>query len=370
MALDAAEVPDWLRLTGTPGIGDAAARRLLAAFGLPSQVLGRSRADLAAVVGDAAARALQRPPDPATAERIARALDWLRLPGHAALSLADPEYPAALLAVDDPPPLLWASGRLELLAAPRLLAIVGSREPSPQGRRDAARFAEDLSAAGVTIVSGLARGVDGQAHAGALRGPGSTIAVLGTGCDRVYPATARELAARIAEQGLLLSEFPLGAPPAREHFPRRNRIISGLSRGVLVTEAAERSGSLITARLAAEQGREVFAVPGSIHNPLSRGCHRLLREGARLAESAADVIDELGWGAPTAPTASAPASDAATPAQREVLDALGWDATGFDALVARSGREPRWLAEVLLELELAGRVERLPGARFQRIARG
>jgi DNA processing protein len=411
-----AELASWLRLLETPGVGGETARRLLAAFGLPEQVFEQSATALERVVPTAVARALHQAPAPLLLDLLARTRDWLAEPGHHLLALGDADYPPLLLQTADPPPLLYASGRLELLnglrrpdqnaPAPkrtaeggnqdqarghawgRALAIVGSRNPSAQGERDAHDFARDLSAAGVTIVSGMARGVDAQAHLGALLAAeqtphtaGATIAVLGTGCDRVYPAAHRDLAHRIATHGLLLSEFALGTTPARGNFPRRNRIISGLASGVLVTEAAVHSGSLITARLAAEQGREVFAIPGSIHNPMSRGCHRLLRDGAKLVECVDDVLSELRWTTPQAPPAAAQAAeavagadadaapDATSAAARELLDALGYAILSFDDLAARTGRSAQWLGEQLLELELQGRVARLPGARYQRIER-
>ncbi|OIQ87321.1 hypothetical protein GALL_308110 [mine drainage metagenome] len=360
-SLPAAELADWLRLVHAPGLGSTGALKLLREFGLPAQVLAQDTDALARIVPRAAAQALRAPPDAAHHARLARTVDWLADPAHAVLTLSDPRYPAPLLQIVDPPPLLYASGRVELLAAPRLLALVGSRNPSAQGERDAQAMAVALAAAGVTLVSGMALGIDAAAHRGALQaahqpGAGSTIAVLGTGCDRVYPAAHRALAHAIAEHGLLLSEFELGSAARREHFPRRNRIISGLSRGVLVTEAAERSGSLITARLAAEQGRDVLAVPGSIHNPLARGCHRLLRDGAALVEGVADVLAAFGW---TAPADVAPA--------HELLELLADDELNLDELAARSGRELGWLGEQLLELELQGRVLRTNHGRFRRI---
>ncbi len=363
-----AELLAWLRLNYSPGIGPLAVQRLLRAFGLPQQVLSRDLHSLQQVLPPREATALLAEPPAALRALLERAPDWLSQPGRHLITLDDARYPRALLHIADPPPLLWAWGELSLLARPRLLAVVGSRHPSAQGERDAHRFAQALAGAGVTVVSGLAHGVDAQAHRGALQaeGGGSTIAVLGTGCDRVYPAAQRELAQDIARDGLLLSEWPLGAPALAHHFPRRNRIISGLACGVLVTEAALRSGSLITARLAAEQGREVFALPGSIHNPMARGCHRLLRDGAQLVETPDDILRELGWGqAPAAPGA-APGAPLAPPAQR-VLDFLGGGILGFDALLARSGATAARLNEHLLELELLGLVARLPGGRLQRV---
>ncbi|OYV36129.1 MAG: DNA protecting protein DprA, partial [Thiomonas sp. 20-64-5] len=245
-----------------------------------------------------------------------------------------------------------------------------------QGERDAQAFAQAFSEAGVTIVSGLALGIDAAAHRGALAAThpraGSTIAVLGTGCDRVYPPRHRELAHAVAERGLLLSEFPLGTAPSKGNFPRRNRLISGLSRGVLVVEAATHSGSLITARLAGEQGREVFAIPGSIHNPLAHGCHRLIREGAKLVETAQDVLEEFGWDTPLPAPDSTHSADEAAPADSpdcDILRALGYEIRDFDDLSARTGWPADRLGARLLELELHGLVARLPGGRFQRIAR-
>jgi len=369
------DLADWLRLTLTPGVGAQTARQLLSAFGPPQQIFHTAHAALARVAGSDVATALRTEPDPGTRDTIARTLDWAAQPGHACITLADPAYPPALLDIADPPPLLYALGNVALLRAPRLLAIVGARSPTAQGERDAHAFAQAFSAAGVTIVSGFALGIDAAAHRGALAATGahagSTIAVLGTGCDRVYPARHRDLAHAIAARGLLLSEFPLGTAPSKGNFPRRNRLISGLSRGVLVVEAATHSGSLITARLAAEQGRDVFAIPGSIHNPLAHGCHRLIREGAKLVETAHDVLEEFGWDAAPA-TAASPHDDPAPAAPQpecDILRALGFDIRSFDELAARTGWSADRLAARLLELELQGKVARLPGGRFQRIAR-
>lgn len=365
----------WLRLAYSPGIGPSALRRLLRTFGLPQQVLACSASQLRGLLTQAAATALLDEPAPALRELLARARDWLAEPGHHLITLADTRYPPQLLQIPDPPPLLWAHGDPGLLQRDRMLAVVGTRHPSAQGARDAREFARALAQAGVTVVSGLARGVDAEAHRGALEAGaagGSTLAVLGTGCDRVYPAAHRELARELARRGLLVSEFALGQPPLPAHFPRRNRIISGLCAGVLVTEAALRSGSLITARLAAEQGREVFALPGSIHNPAARGCHRLLRDGARLTEHVDDVFEELGWQTHMESTVSAddPAASPPLPAQAlELLESMGFDVLHFDELQARSGRPAPWLLGQLLDLELRGCVERLPGGRLQRIRR-
>lgn len=368
----------WLRLMQTPGVGALTARQLLSTFGPPQQIFQTSPSALARVVGNAVATALLTEPDDATQELIARTLDWAGQPGHACLTLADAAYPQSLLDLADPPPLLYAVGNTALLQAPRRLAMVGARTPTAQGERDAHAFAQAFSAAGVTIVSGFALGIDAAAHRGALAAStahaGSTIAVLGTGCDRVYPPRHRDLAHTVAERGLLLSEFALGTGPSKGNFPRRNRLISGLARGVLVVEAATHSGSLITARLAGEQGRDVFAIPGSIHNPLAHGCHRLIRDGAKLVETAQDVLEEFGWDAPTAttppphaPEAAADATEAAT--ECDILRALEFDIRSFDELAARTGWPADRLGARLLELELQGHVARLPGGRFQRIAR-
>ena len=289
-------------------------------------------------------------------------------PSRAVLTLGDPRYPAALLETVDPPLLLFAEGRLEVLDTP-MLALVGSRNPTPQGLDNARAFAEHLGRAGWTIVSGLAMGIDGAAHEGALDGGGATVAVVGTGLDTVYPRRHVPLAERIARGGLLLSEYTLGAPSAARHFPERNRIIAGLSRGTLVVEAALQSGSLITARLASEAGREVFAIPGSIHSPLARGCHALIRQGAKLVESAQDILEELEPSAPrrtAAAAAAAPERSSAGSETDALLDALGHDPVTLDALVARTGWPGHELSARLLELELDGRVARLPGQLFQR----
>jgi len=373
------DLADWLRLMQTPGVGALTARQLLSAFGPPRQIFQASHTALLRLVSATVASSLLTEPDSETQDRIAHALEWAEQPGHACLTLDNPGYPQSLLDIPDPPPLLYALGNAALLRAPRLLAMVGARTPTAQGERDAQAFAQAFSEAGVTIVSGFALGIDAAAHRGALAATGaqagSTIAVLGTGCDRVYPPRHRDLAHAVAEFGLLLSEFPLGTPPSKGNFPRRNRLISGLSRGVLVVEAATHSGSLITARLAGEQGREVFAMPGSIHNPLAHGCHQLIREGAKLVETAQDVLEEFGWDAPlpAAEPAPAAAQDTATdPAEApecDILRALGYDIRDFDDLSARTGWPADRLGARLLELELQGHVARLPGGRFQRIAR-
>lgn len=362
----------WLRLTLASGIGPERQRRLLTAFGLPESVFAAGRGNIAAVIGREAADALLAPPDQAA---IATALAWAAEPDNHILTLADAGYPKALYDIADPPVLLYAKGRLDMLDR-TALAIVGARSATPQGQDNAEAFAAHLAGAGHVIVSGLALGIDAAAHRGALSVEGgATIAVVGTGADRIYPARNQTLARTIAQRGLILSELPLGTPPLPHNFPRRNRLIAGLARGVLVVEAALGSGSLITARLAAESGREVFAIPGSIHSPLARGCHRLIRDGAKLVETATDILEELRWAQPDAGRAAASEAgreaDAAAPcASAEgsgaVLRALGHDPTDIDTLAGRCGLTVDALYAILLPMELDGRVVRLPGGRFQR----
>ena len=365
--MDPAERDAWLRLTLTPEIGPSTARMLLAVYGLPEAIFAAGRASLARHLPGPLAGVLAAPPQATMAAALRATERWLELdPSHALLTLADEDYPPLLLSTADPPPVLFAAGRRELLRRPAL-AVVGSRSATQQGAANAESFAQHLARAGLTIVSGLALGIDAAAHRGALKAlddgaDASTIAVLGTGVDVAYPASNRALHESIRRRGLLLSEFALGTPGIAHNFPRRNRIIAGLARGVLVVEAALRSGSLITARLAAEAGREVFALPGSIHSPTARGCHRLIKEGAKLVESAQDVLDELRIEARVA------GSRAPRPAaHQELLAALGFDPVDLDTLAARTGRDAGGLAAELLELELAQDVERLPGNRYQRL---
>ncbi|HSD61546.1 MAG TPA: DNA-processing protein DprA [Burkholderiales bacterium] len=347
----------WLALTLIPGLGPESARRLLAAFGDPREVLEAPAGALVPAAGRELARAIADGPDPA---RLAGALAWCDAPGNGIVTWADTDYPRLLLNTADPPPLLYLKGRRELLGAPAL-AVVGSRNATPQGLANSEAFARAISDAGLAIVSGLALGIDAAAHRGGLQGAGSSIAVVGTGLDIVYPAANRALAHELAARGLLLSEFPLRMPAMAGNFPRRNRVISGLALGVLVAEAAVKSGSLITARMALEQGREVFAIPGSIHSPMSRGCHMLIKQGAKLAESAGDILEELGHAAP-GNTASV-AGEAAHP----LVPHLGFDPVDVDTLCARSGLPVERVSAALLELELAGRVAPLPGGKYQRL---
>lgn len=358
-----AELAAWLRLTES--VEPGAARRLLAMAGSPEAVFELPGAALAQALPPKQREAFARPPEH-LAELIDKARAWVAEPGHDLLVLGDADYPPRLLATADPPLLLWLQGPRELLAAPSL-AIVGSRNPTAQGADNARAFAGALAQAGQAIVSGLALGIDAAAHEGALDAGGATIAVVGTGLDQVYPSRNRALAARIlAGGGLIVSEYSLGTPVMQANFPRRNRIIAGLTQGCLVVEAAVQSGSLITARLAVEAGREVFAIPGSIHSPQSRGCHALIRQGAKLVESAQDVLEELtGLQAPATPEI------AETPhEQQALLDAMGFDPVSLDALMSRCGWPAAELSAALLELELDGQVARLAGQLFQRRRQG
>lgn len=362
------ELAGWLRLALTWELGEPAARKLLAAFGLPQAIFAQDIGTLAQVVDRTRAEALGKEPR-GFAALLDTTLAWLEGdPQHRqVLTLGDPDYPQALLETEDPPLMLY---RLGLLArAPqRALAVVGSRNPTPQGLQNARRFAKAFAEARVTVVSGMALGIDGAAHDGALEGAPAgtvaTIAVVGTGLDRVYPKQHLDLAHRIAERGMIVSEYPLGTPPLQQNFPRRNRLIAGLGQGTLVVEAALQSGSLITARLASEQGKEVFAIPGSIHSPHARGCHALLRQGAKLVESAQDVLEDLRL---TLPRAAPAAAGEEPEGENTLLAALGYDPIGLDALIARTGIPAPLLQAQLLELELAGQVARLPGGLFQRL---
>ncbi|BAL93799.1 DNA-processing protein DprA [Rubrivivax gelatinosus] len=357
-------IPDdfdaWFRLLQTPGLGREGARRMLAAFGSPDAALGATAQALTELGGPALAATMARR-EPECEARLTAARAWLADGAERhVLTLGDALYPPLLLQTADPPLLLYVQGRASLLAA-ESVAIVGSRDATPQGLANAREFARELAQAGLSVVSGLAAGIDGAAHEGALAAGGTTLAVVGTGPDRVYPARHRALARRIADTGAIVSEYDPGTPVLPEHFPQRNRIIAALSRGTLVVEAAPRSGSLITARLAVEAGREVFAVPGSIHSAQSKGCHALIRQGALLVESAADILEALRGTRP----AAAPA-ETGDEAEDPLLAALGHDPATLDALLARTGWPSAELSAKLLELELDGRVARLPGGLFQR----
>lgn len=362
-----APLADWLRLALTPGVGLLTAHHLLRQLHSPSAIFAAGQARLASLVKPSQARALAAATTGETAEAVAIQLAaierWLPEPGRRVLALDDPAYPPALRDTADPPLLLYVQGRAELLGR-AALAVVGSRNASAQGVSNAARLAQALSATGLVIVSGLALGIDAAAHEGGLRGEGGTVAVLGTGIDIIYPQRNEALALRIAQHGCLVSEYPLGTVPQSSNFPKRNRIISGLARGVLVVEAAAGSGSLITARLAADQGRDVYAVPGSIHATLSKGCHTLIKEGAMLVESADDILAALAGRAPGTALA-APDDGFVDP----LLAALGEDPATPALLAQRRGLALAAVQGQLLALELAGLVERLPGGMFQRCDR-
>ncbi|PXW29572.1 DNA-processing protein DprA [Paraburkholderia caballeronis] len=390
------ELAAWLRLSIARGLKPAALRAMLAAFGLPQHVLAQSFDALASVAGTDAAHAALAPAAPDFAAQLAALREWCAQPGNTLLTLGDPAYPPRLLTMPDPPPLLYIRGRLEPLHA-RSVAIVGSRNATPQGLEDAGHFAHALSDAGVTVVSGLALGIDGAAHRGALDWAGGTVAVIGTGADRVYPASHYALATRIAHEGAILSEWPLGTPARSSNFPQRNRLIAGLVEGVLVVEAAMRSGSLITARLANEMGRDVFALPGSIHAPLSRGCHRLIKQGAQLVETPEEILETLRMaiqqppgtttrdaaaarrGTPPRepPAAASTGGDDAPPPNHgvepdtdasQLLAALGYSPATLEILAERTDMPESRLQGTLLRLELAGHVTALPGGRFVRAA--
>lgn len=356
-----ATLANWLRLTLTPGIGGETQRKLLGAFGLPDLIFSAGRGALRGVVGDRLADLLL---DTDNRAAVNGALAWAEDQGHEIVTLGDTAYPTALLEIPDPPTLIYVRGRIELLQRPAL-AIVGSRNPTPQGIRNAESFAAALAEAGLIVTSGLALGIDAAAHRAALDVSGGTVAFIGTGIDRIYPARNRDLALRISEVGCVVSEFPLGTPAAAHNFPRRNRLISGFSRGVLVVEAAVESGSLITARLAGEQGREVFAIPGSIHAAQSRGCHKLIRQGAKLVETVQDILDELSW----VSTGKTPVSVSAATPDDSILALIGFDPCSLDDLSERAGLSIATLSPRLLQLELEGRLASLPGGRIQRLSK-
>lgn len=360
------ELASWLRLERTPGVGPETARKLLAQFGLPHHIFSASYSALLAAAGERTARALLAPLSVDTQALIDKTVEWSEQAGNHVLTLADSDYPQKLLDIADPPLLLYAKGNLALLQADAV-AVVGSRNATTQGMLNAEQFSQSLSGAGLTVVSGLALGIDTAAHRGGLRGVGSTVAVIGTGADIVYPARNRSLAHEIAEAGCIVSEYALGTPAIASNFPRRNRIISGLARGVLVVEAAAQSGSLITARIAAEQGRDVFAIPGSIHSPLAKGCHLLIKQGAKLVETASDVLDELRF--MRAPDSAPQGGDAPVcKPGSALLEALGFDPVLPEILAARCGLHIAQVQADLLTLELQGDVEMLPGGSVRRLA--
>jgi DNA processing protein len=354
MPLDAS-LASWVILSLIPGLGNEGLRRLLQAYGSPEAVLCASVSSLSKCAKPAVACAIAEGIDESELAPVAA---WLGDSLNRILTIADTDYPQQLLNITDPPLLLYVKGRLDLLNM-QSLAIVGSRNASAQGLRNAEAFAKSASDTGLCIVSGMAHGIDSSAHLGGLEGVGSSIAVVGTGLDKVYPAANRELAHRLAQHGTLISEFPLGTPPLAANFPRRNRIISGLSLGCLVVEASLQSGSLITARMALEQGREVFAIPGSIHSPQSKGCHALIKQGAKLVENAQDILEELGYRSSTAHPEIA--------LEHPLFVHLGFDPLDTESLAQRSGLTIAELSAILLQLELDGHIASLPGGLYQRI---
>jgi len=362
------EIDSWIQLTATEGIGCDAARKLLTAFGLPENIFSASLTSLKQVVSERQANALLAPPSDATLALIERTNNWCAEKNNYFITLADQLYPAQLLEISDPPPVLYAKGRVELLSN-RSIALVGSRNATTQGIVNAKQFSSNLSQSGLTITSGMALGIDTAAHLGALEGLGSgfgsTIAVIGTGADIVYPARNRDLAHKIAEQGCILSEYPLGTPAIASNFPRRNRLISGLSQGVLVIEAALQSGSLITARMAIEQGRDVFAIPGSIHSPLAKGCHLLIKQGAKLVETADDILLELRLDQRQNPTNQLPSTPTTT--NSTLLTNMGYDPIHPDVLAQRCNLDSGELSAQLLMLELEGQVEIIAGGLYRRL---
>lgn len=359
----------WCTLRRLPGVGTRTQRELLEHFGPIENIFSASRSQLDKVLAGKSEAVNSILAGPET-EAFETELDWQNQPGHHVMVWSDADYPALLREIADPPVLLHVIGNRRALSNPQV-AVVGSRNPSPMGRENAQAFAKSLARAGLTITSGLALGVDAAAHRGALAASGVTIAVAGTGLDRVYPARHRDLAHEIVKHGALVSEFALGTPPLPENFPIRNRLISGLSLGTLVVEAALQSGSLITARLATEQGREVFAIPGSIHAPQARGCHALIRQGAKLVETAQDILEELG---PLASVTHRIAPDNAAPTlaldapMAALLQQIGHDPVSVDALIERSGLTADAVSSMLLQMELNGLISSCPGGKVQRIS--
>lgn len=381
-AIDDTNIESWLELCLVKGVGDESIRRLLVAFGSPAAILSASEMALERIVRKSIGKHIKRGAEPA---RISAALNWLRDPANSIVTLAESDYPAQLLNIQDPPPLLYFKGNRDLLTKPAL-AIVGSRNATPQGLSNAEAFAESASNAGFCIISGMALGIDAAAHAGGLRGSAASMAVVGTGLDIVYPAKNHQLAHKLAKNGALISELPLGTPAIGRNFPRRNRIISGMSQGCLVVEAALRSGSLITAKQALEQGREVMAIPGSIHSPLSKGCHLLIKEGAKLVENIQDILDELNYPAShrrqkkndireniagETMQAQIHQFSAVFPSDEgeRLLECLGHDVIDIDTLCVRSGLTVESVSAMLLTLELNGYVSCLPGNCYQRNVR-
>lgn len=377
---DVEHIAAWLHLDYTRDLPLVAVRALLGQWGGPQAVLAATHKQLADITTDHAASALKShaAPNEQRAERVAKALEWLQDPHYHGtrhiLTWDHPAYPQHLLTIADPPLTLFVQGNPAVLAQP-CVGMVGARNATAQGIANARVFAQSLADKGVTVVSGMALGIDAAAHEGALLSGAdfATVAVIGTGIDRVYPAAHRDLAHRIAAQGAVVSEFPIGTPPLPQNFPRRNRLIAGLSRGVLVVEAALRSGSLITARVAGEQGREVLAIPGSIHAPLSKGCHQLIKQGAKLVESAQDVLEELRLTALPTPQLdlinddeTSPLASLTPPSQDPILDFLTDAPSSLDQIAAATSLPIAHIMARLTELELFGQVALLAGGRYQK----
>ena len=349
----------WLRLTLVPGIAPAQQRALLDTFESAASIMGAPNDRIAAIIGENAAKLLAEGPDPRLLDRT---LAWLALEGRHAIPWGDPAYPPYLAQITDPPALLYARGRVGLLRD-AMFAIVGSRNATPDGAHNASAFARALSDSGLVIVSGLALGIDAAAHFAGLAGASSSVAVLGTGADVTYPRRNAALTQRLCEEGCVVSEFALGTPPAPWNFPRRNRLISGLSRGVLVVEAARESGSLSTAISALEQNREVFAIPGSIHSPLAKGCHRLIKQGAKLVEDADDILSEIDWRTTASCARARPQEH---PETDPILAKMGDAPVSLDQIAQRTGLGAAKLAALVSKLELEGRIAALAGGWFQR----
>lgn len=354
----------WIALNQIQGLGNAKIIQLLAKFGSPDNIFAANTSQLKEVVSDTTAKEIKLG---IQADVIQPTLDWLQKDNTHVVTLADSEYPQRLLQITNPPAVLYAIGDLRWLNH-YTIAMIGSRNATQQGEKNADSFAQEMCRQGLCVVSGMALGIDGAAHRGAIKSTGATIAVVGTGLDIVYPAKHRELAHQIAERGLIISEFPLGTPSKAQHFPRRNRIISGLSLGCLVVEANVASGSLITARLATEQGREVFAIPGSIHSPVSKGCHQLIKQGAKLVESAEDILEELKNLVPTHSPLGLKTQTGTPPLETNtVLDLMGFETISFETLLSSSGLTTEALSSMLMMLELENKVITLTGGHYQRL---
>ena len=369
------DLHQWLTLNQTPGLGNAAFCQLLAKFGSPEGIFNAKLSQLREVVEDDIAQKISKG---VAIDAIAPTLKWLEKDNAHIVTFADSTYPQKLLEISNPPAVLYAIGNLHWLNHPTI-AMVGSRSATPQGEKNAEEFAKSLCEQGLCVVSGMALGIDGAAHRGALKANGATIAVVGTGLDIVYPARHRDLAHNIAERGLILSEFPLGTPSKAQNFPRRNRLISGLSLGCLVVEANIDSGSLITARLATEQGREVFAIPGSIHSPVTKGCHQLIKQGAKLVESVQDILEEINWTAIVNSLPSKNSLPSISPSgllvdlsanslqANTVLDLMGFDPVNFERIRTNSGLTTEVLSSMLMLLELENKITSLAGGNYQRL---